>query len=808
LFQVEDGIGPATPIDRFRIILMDDERVALYRATNVMSNWFLPSTLIHNDTAYYNVNTRLTGSRWIRPNSGYKVTLNPEQLFNGVHDSLRFDINGLAEIVMKQMLNRAGGHSASNYDDLAYLVAPQRSHSHEFILQLARYDNVYLDEQFTDGTDGTKWELDDVTVPTSPSGGVEGLKAATDVYEQADIGVSRSFVLQQGANPEFYRGHLLIKSNRAADDFQAIADLSQAIHKDGDELFEATNAIMDVDLWMRHYANQSYFGNWDTYGFRRPKNLRIYLRPEDDRFVPLFWDCDLCNFTETIKTRAEATSRLDEIRDIPHNLRLYWGHMLDYINRSFTEEYVSRWAAHYGSLVNNQIHGGDETFQGIAASTAARSARALADMERDIPRVDFEITTNGGQEVTVQTPSITLNGKGWVDIRSIRLAGGEQPLEVFWPEADGWQIELPLSASQQTITLEAIDYRGNLIATDSIVVNTTGVDPVAASLRISEIQYHPSNPTSAERAAGFTDQDDFEYIELTNIGNQTISLATVEFVRVGSGNDQQGIEFRFADGTVGQLAPGASVVVVENVDAFRTRYGQAPAVAGQWNGGLDNTSEQITLLNGSAALHEFTYQDTWYSDTDGSGRSLQAAQLSNPDLAVWGTAAGWRPSGAALGTPGSTEPLPGDANGDGIFASGDLVIVLAAGEYEDNVTGNSTFAEGDFNGDGDFTTADLVWVFQYGSYSAAAGKALAGVDKSLAQVSTEANAQRLQADSLVQQDRPARPQTAIRWRPTRLDPVHVDSLFHDEFEDGLSISDTDDGVKELSLLDDDLAVWV
>src|SRR5690606_27705711 len=69
LYQVEDGRGPATPIDRFRIVMMNDERTVLYRPTNVMSNWFLPSTLIHNNTAYYDVKTRMTGSRWIRPNS-------------------------------------------------------------------------------------------------------------------------------------------------------------------------------------------------------------------------------------------------------------------------------------------------------------------------------------------------------------------------------------------------------------------------------------------------------------------------------------------------------------------------------------------------------------------------------------------------------------------------------------------------------------------------------------------------------------------------------------------------------------------
>jgi hypothetical protein len=59
----------------------------------------------------------------------------------------------------------------------------------------------------------------------------------------------------------------------------------------------------------------------------------------------------------------------------------------------------------------------------------------------------------------------------------------------------------------------------------------------------------------------------------------------------------------------------------------------------------------------------------------------------------------------------------GDANGDGVFNSRDLVTIFQSAEYEDAVAGNSTWSEGDWNGDGDFTTTDLVLAFQFGRYS-------------------------------------------------------------------------------------------
>ena len=62
----------------------------------------------------------------------------------------------------------------------------------------------------------------------------------------------------------------------------------------------------------------------------------------------------------------------------------------------------------------------------------------------------------------------------------------------------------------------------------------------------------------------------------------------------------------------------------------------------------------------------------------------------------------------------------GDANLDGKFDSADLVTISQAGEYEDDIVGNSTWAEGDWNCDGEFDAFDLVRAFRMGGYSRAA----------------------------------------------------------------------------------------
>ncbi len=77
--------------------------------------------------------------------------------------------------------------------------------------------------------------------------------------------------------------------------------------------------------------------------------------------------------------------------------------------------------------------------------------------------------------------------------------------------------------------------------------------------------------------------------------------------------------------------------------------------------------------------------------------------------------------GSTLNFREQVEPTPiGDVNSDGLFSSSDLVEVFKAGEYEDDVSLNSTWEEGDWNRDGDFDSGDLVLALQEGQYAAAA----------------------------------------------------------------------------------------
>ena len=103
-------------------------------------------TVRSGEEVFYDIEVRQIGSRFIRPNSGYKVKLSPEHRYFGEHDSIRLDMNGLDEIIYKQMVNRAGGSSVSLYDDIAHIEARTPFKASTDLQQLREVDVSALDK--------------------------------------------------------------------------------------------------------------------------------------------------------------------------------------------------------------------------------------------------------------------------------------------------------------------------------------------------------------------------------------------------------------------------------------------------------------------------------------------------------------------------------------------------------------------------------------------------------------------------------------------------------------------------------------
>ena len=194
-----------------------------------------------------------------------------------------------------------------------------------------------------------------------------------------------------------------------------------------------------------------------------------------------------------------------------------------------------------------------------------------------------------------------------------------------------------------SVSAKAFEYAGPIVLPQSAHVSaravsgttwsalnaaTYSVGPVAQSLRISELMYHPAGDPNSE------------YIELTNIGAETVNLNLVRF--------SNGVDLTFPSV---ELEPGQYVLVVRDQAAFEASYGADLPVVGQYSGSLNNGGERLALEDAAGqVICDFRYRDGWYDITDGRGFSLSVVDPTT--IEVWDAKDVWRPSAVSGGSPG------------------------------------------------------------------------------------------------------------------------------------------------------------
>jgi hypothetical protein len=229
---------------------------------------------------------------------------------------------------------------------------------------------------------------------------------------------------------------------------------------------------------------------------------------------------------------------------------------------------------------------------------------------------------------------LTIAGSG---SGSVLVAGAEVPAGYHGPHFRG----IP-------ITLEAIPQAGATFvewletgSTSPIVQVTlasartlTAVfgDAPVPQLVLNEVHYNPAG-----------DDVPFEFIEIVNIGQETVALTDFQL---------SGVNYVFPTGAA--IDPDEYILVVSQAATYATLDNQVF----QWTSGdLDNGGETIQLRDPFGnVLDEVSYDDTapWTSVPDGNGPSLS---LISPDIDNV-PAGNWQPSNKVGGTPGEVNFMP------------------------------------------------------------------------------------------------------------------------------------------------------
>ncbi len=631
----------------------------LHNAVHSVSDFRWPCTVIYNDRyVWYDAAVRLRSAPYGRQGNraGWNIRFGSDNPFRGGLTSVVIDgafnmprtdgggwlENSLGpsvnEMLYHAIANRAGGIPAS-FDDVVYFQTPRPSEgSRRAQLKLQRFNNGYLEEAFQDGADGLLFKQELIYHPTTTiDGNPESLKNPYNAVLDTEI---RSF----GPSRDSYRFNYIPQNNLGRDDFSALMALGQAFWSSSQTLYANTSAIMDTDNWMRVFALNALTGLADTYNNGLAHNIQLYVRPRDGKVMLFPWDQDHAfYYAPTSSLYGAGTHRLAALINLPPNRRLYAGHLRHLCRIAFNNEFLDP--------VINHLHSpgvADRTRHAATIRSYVTNRRnfVLSQITNQFPLVAFTVTTNGGDDITTTEPSAVVEGRGWIDVKSIlvsRNGGPAEPAPVTWLDGQRWRLTLPVVAGVNAFALTAADHDGVTVGAAGLTITNTGAtDPATAeNLVLSEIHYHPAGGAAEE------------FLEFVNAGTRPIDLAGVAFSR--------GVQFDFGSGAITTLAPGARVLVVQNRSAFEARYGGGLPVAGEFAADtqLANSGERLTLLDrAGGVIVDLAFGDAlpWPPEADGHGWSLTLIRPeTKPDAALPGN---WRPSREAGGSPGGADTLP------------------------------------------------------------------------------------------------------------------------------------------------------
>ncbi|MCA9263336.1 MAG: lamin tail domain-containing protein [Planctomycetales bacterium] len=319
---------------------------------------------------------------------------------------------------------------------------------------------------------------------------------------------------------------------------------------------------------------------------------------------------------------AESARWGDQHRSTPYTRNAEWQSELDHLLNDF---FPQRSQIVMGQLRANNLYPNTDAPEFLIDGTRQHGG-----------------TVNAGDVLSFENS----NGAGTIwyttDGSDPRLPGGA----VNTASATSFGGGLTLNANQTLRARILLNGQWSALSEATFVLDQSG-------LRISEVHYNPATPTPAELAINPTfDNDDFEFIEIVNVSDAPIRLEGVQFV--------EGVQFAFSQAQVDQIEAGQRVVVVSNLAAFSTRYDSLLddiTIAGEYSASLSNSGETLRLIGALGdSLAEFTYDDGWYSLTDGEGYSLTVRDVSVGDVDL-NSELNWRPSQYADGSPGSSDVL-------------------------------------------------------------------------------------------------------------------------------------------------------
>ena len=462
LYVVQDGQSGTLPA--FRLVMTTADATFLHTPVNTLSNEDLGATIISGGRdVYYDVGVRLKGSFVGRNVSrvGFHVSFGPDKLFRGIYDKVSLDrsqhaVLGVSEII-SQHIGTAAGAIPGMYDDLGYFIHPLGTYTSNAMLRLAGFDEIYLDSQFPNGSDGQMFETEGIrwnlaTVDGNPESPKQpGNESGGTSYANLEL-------QDYGSDQEAYRWNQLQAMHRSVDDYTKVIVVEKMFSQSGPAFATSAAQLLDIDSWLRTLAYQSLVGPADAvFTGSNIHNFRLYFRPNDGRAMYLPWDWD-SSWLQSTSASLVGGGNLAKVVSASADLtRRYYAQLYDLIATTYNTSYMSAWTAHYGTLSG-------QDFSGILSYIGARASFVLGQLPTGtgFSAAAGTVSSNGAATITgtsnIQVTRIEVNGILYTPI---------------WTSNIAWSIVVPLASGNQALTIRGLDAHGNAVggATATLNVN-------------------------------------------------------------------------------------------------------------------------------------------------------------------------------------------------------------------------------------------------------------------------------------------------------------------------------------------------
>jgi len=469
-----------TPFATYRVWMSNDV-VKTFESRPNLSNELMDCTFVYNDTeVFYNCRIRHRGSPFLRNGSGrspepyhrhgFRIDFNPDQKFRSREeinlDGTEGGSRGPLQERASYWFYRKMGRQYSRQEYIRPILNGRTAHNYEDVQKI---DGDYIDEWFPNDNDGYIHKIDDYFEYN-----VEGTS-----HRNLDEGLKSD--AQHPRLKEVYRWGFEKRGHRENDNWQHLLDFAEAINKpSGSTGYEAAvESMVHPAHFAAVLAIRHAVGDWDSYGYDRGKNNYFYYALPEGKWYLLPWDIDF-----TLGSGRGASSSLfsvssnefpevEQFINYPKYKRLYMQALAQMVSGPWQTSYgasnpTTDFDKFLDDAANALIQDGGDAGRRNSIKRFVRDRRDY--ILTQIPSIDFEIVTNGGEDFCTSRQTVAILGLAPLSVAGISVNGTEYPVELT--ESNMFSVDIQIDLGINVLNIHGLGPTGDPIsgATDSITV--------------------------------------------------------------------------------------------------------------------------------------------------------------------------------------------------------------------------------------------------------------------------------------------------------------------------------------------------